>query len=493
MYIVEHLINGQVIHGKEELHDLLNPASNELQGQVYYASSETVSNAIAAAKNAFPEWSSMTLAKRSQILFKFKELIEKNIQNLATIVTQEHGKTLSDSIGSIQRGLAVVEYACGIADHLKGNFTMDAGTGIDCYSVRQPLGVCVGITPFNFPAMIPLWMFPIAIACGNTFVLKPSERDPSCGFKLAQLMLEAGLPPGVLNVVNGGKEVVETLISHPDVNAISFVGSTPVAEHIYQTGMNHHKRVQAFGGAKNHCIVMPDADLDYTVDAVLGAAYGSAGERCMAISVVIAVGDEVADSLVKKLADKIKHLKIGEGMSEVDMGPLINQAHLEKVKGYVDQGIAEGATLVVDGRKQEFQKGNFLGPSLFDHVTPSMRIYQEEIFGPVLSIVRAPDFESALNIINENQFGNGTAIFTNDPNKARTFTKQVQVGMIGINIPIPVPVAQYSFGGWKKSLFGDIHMHGPEGVQFYTKLKTVTSKWPSSKTEGPEFKMPTIR
>lgn len=494
VYTVEHLINGKHVHGvDDQVHELLNPATNKSQGKVYYGNSQTVATAVAAAKEAFPAWSNVTLAKRSQILFKFKYLIEKNINELAQLVTQEHGKTISDSMGSIQRGLAVVEYACGIANHLKGDFSIDASTDIDCYSIRQPLGVCAGITPFNFPAMIPLWMFPISIACGNTFILKPSEKDPSCGLKLAELMLEAGLPPGVLNVVNGGKEVVDGLLNHPDIAAISFVGSSPVAEYVYKTATQNHKRVQAFGGAKNHCIVMPDADLAYTVDSIMGAAYGSAGERCMAISVVIAVGDQVADQLVNSISSKIQDLTIGEGTTDVDMGPLVTKEHLQKVRNYIETGVTEGADLVVDGRKQALQKeGNFLGASLFDHVKPTMKIYQEEIFGPVLSVVRAPDFATAIDYINNHQFGNGTAIFTNDPNVARTFSKQVQVGMIGINIPIPVPIAQFSFGGWKRSLFGDIHMHGSEGVLFNTKLKTITSKWPAAKTDGPEYKMPTM-
>lgn len=492
--MVENFINGKRFHSKnDQLNELYNPATNELQGQVYYASTDTLDAALNSASNAFSSWSQVTLTKRAQILFNFKSLIEKHLDELAKLVTREHGKTLADSVGSIQRGLAVVEYACGIANHLKGELSIDASSGIDVYSMRQPLGVCVGITPFNFPAMIPLWMFPLAIACGNTFILKPSEKDPSCGLRLAELMIEAGLPEGVLNVVHGGKEVVDALITHPEVKAISFVGSSPIAEHVYKTATEHHKRVQAFGGAKNHCIVMPDADIDYTVDSILGAAYGSAGERCMAISVVIAVGDEVADELVTRLASKIQHLKIGDGTTEVDMGPLVTKEHLEKVKSYIASGVEEGATLVVDGRKIKAKEaGNFLGACLFDHVKSSMKIYREEIFGPVLSVVRSPDFATAVQLINEHQFGNGTAIFTNNPNVARTFSKQVQVGMIGVNIPIPVPVAQYSFGGWKRSLLGDLHMHGPEGVLFNTKLKTVTSKWPDTKSNGPEYKMPTI-
>lgn len=492
VYEVGHLIDGKQVHGVGEIpHDLLNPATNQLQGRVFYAQQASIEAAINSANNAFSSWSETTLTKRSQILFRFKTLVEAHLDELAQLVTQEHGKTISDALGSIQRGMAVVEYACGIANHLKGDISIDASNGIDCYSMRQPLGICVGITPFNFPAMIPLWMFPIAIACGNTFILKPSEKDPSCGLRLAELMLEAGLPKGVLNVIQGDKEVVDTLINHPDISAISFVGSSPIAEHIYKTATANNKRVQAFGGAKNHCIVMPDADLGYTVDSIMGAAYGSAGERCMAISVVLAVGSELADKLVADLREKIQSLSVGPGTEQVDMGPLITQEHLAKVKSYIDLGVAEGATLVVDGRETDFVSGNFLGASLFDNVDPAMKIYQDEIFGPVLSIVRVPDFEKAIQLINDHEFGNGTAIFTENPSVARTFTKQVKVGMIGINIPIPVPVAQYSFGGWKRSLFGDIHMHGAEGVQFYTRLKTVTVKWPISKGDGPLYRMPT--
>ncbi|MBA2653524.1 MAG: CoA-acylating methylmalonate-semialdehyde dehydrogenase [Gammaproteobacteria bacterium] len=493
-YKVEHFIKGKRTHDKEDQpHALLNPATNEHQGEVYYASPNSIELALASAKEAFATWSQTTLAKRSQILFKYKTLIEQNQNELAALITQEHGKTLADSIGSIQRGLSVVEYACGIASHLKGDFAIDASTGIDCYSLRQPLGVCVGITPFNFPAMIPLWMFPLSIACGNTFILKPSEKDPSCGLRLAELMHEAGLPDGVLNVLQGGREVVDALLHHPDIKAVSFVGSSPIAEYVYKTATSHHKRVQAFGGAKNHCIVMPDADLQDSVNSIMGAAYGSAGERCMAISVVLAVGDEVADALITRLKEKISHLSIGPGTSDVDIGPLVTQEHLQKVTSYIDLGIEEGAELVVDGRDtHKNQSGNFLGASLFDRVQPSMRIYQEEIFGPVLSVVRVPDFSTAIELTNSHQFGNGTAIFTRDPNVARTFAKEAQVGMIGINIPIPVPVAQFSFGGWKRSLFGDLHMHGQEGIQFYTKLKTITSKWPISKSGIAEYKMPTL-
>lgn len=495
-YIVGQFINGQhITNGNRTSLDLFNPATGDLQGKVECANDNDIEQIIEAAKTAFTQWSQTTLVKRAQILFRFKNLIENNLNDLARIITAEHGKPLNDAIGSIQRGLAVVDYACGIPDHLKGEMSIDAGTGIDCFSLRQPLGVCLGITPFNFPAMIPLWMFPIAIACGNCFILKPSEKDPSCAVKLAELMKEAGLPDGVLNVVQGQKAVVDKLITHPDVKAVSFVGSTPVAESIYKTATQHGKRVQAFGGAKNHCVVLEDADLDLVSDSIMGAAYGSSGQRCMAISVVVTVGDKVGDGLVERLKPKVQALKIGPGTEDVDMGPLVTKEHLTKVKSYIDVGVEEGARLVVDGRKSnisQLPQGNYLGGSLFDYVTPNMRIYKEEIFGPVLIVIRAKDFMHAIQLINEHEFGNGTAVFTSDPNKARLFSKMVQVGMIGINVPIPVPIAQYSFGGWKRSLFGDIHMHGPEGIQFYTRLKTVTSRWPEKNSDSIGYHMPVI-
>jgi malonate-semialdehyde dehydrogenase (acetylating) / methylmalonate-semialdehyde dehydrogenase len=496
VYTVGHFINGKSIVDHHRSQDLYNPATGKLQGRVLFANYPIVEQAIAAAKSAFPAWSQTTLTRRSQILFRFKSLVEQHQNELAKLITQEHGKTLDDSLGSIQRGLAVVEYACGIPNHLKGEFSIDAGTGVDCYALRQPLGICVGITPFNFPAMIPLWMFPLAIACGNTFILKPSEKDPSCGLRLAELMKEAGLPDGVLNVINGDKEAVDGLLTHPDVQAASFVGSTPIAESIYKMATSHGKRVQALGGAKNHSVVMPDANVAQAADAILGAAYGSAGERCMAISVVVAVGDPIGDALVQQLKPKVAKLKIGAGMDAgVEMGPLITQQHLQKVKSYIELGIEEGGVLIVDGRNikiHNYEQGNFLGGCLFDKVTPNMRIYKEEIFGPVLSIIRVPDFASALKLVNEHELGNGAAIFTRDPNTARTFAKQVQIGMVGINIPIPVPVAQYSFGGWKRSFFGDIHLYGPEGIQFYTKLKTITSKWPESIETDLQYQMPVL-
>ncbi len=430
-------------------------------------------------------------------MFKLKELIERDMDHLADLVSAEHGKTVADAKGSITRGLEVVEFACGIPSLLKGEFSEDVGTGVDLVSFRQPLGVCAGITPFNFPAMIPLWMFPLAIACGNTFVLKPSEKDPSCPMHLAELALEAGAPPGVLNVVNGDKEAVDAILAHPDIAAVSFVGSTRIAEYVYRTGTATGKRVQALGGAKNHMVVMPDADPEQVTDALIGAAYGSAGERCMAVSVAVAVGD-AADRLVADLAPRVRALKIGPGhQTDAEMGPLVTAEHLAKVRSYVDLGVEEGAELVVDGRDfklglQGYENGYFLGGCLFDRVTPEMKIYQDEIFGPVLAVVRMPDFDSAIDIVNRHEYGNGTAIFTRDGDAARTFAEQVQIGMVGINVPIPVPMAFHSFGGWKRSLFGDHHVHGPEGVRFYTKQKAVTSRWPTGIRAGAEFKMPTM-
>lgn len=492
-YVVSHYINGTIISNDAKKLNIYNPATAQVIGQVTCADKDIIQKAIAAAKAAFPAWSTTPPLRRARILFKFKSLLEEHTNELAQLVTQEHGKTLNDAKGSVQRGIDVVEFVCGIPNLLKGFYSENVATEMDSYSIRQPLGVCVGITPFNFPVMIPLWMFPMAIACGNTFILKPSEKDPSCSIRLAELAKEAGLPDGVLNVVQGDKNAVDSLITHPDVKAISFVGSTPVAQYVYETGITHGKRVQAFGGAKNHGVVMPDADLEQAADAIVGAAFGSAGERCMAISVVVAVGDHVADELIKKIVPKIKNMKIGPGnVSEVEMGPLVNQAHYERVKSYVDLGIKEGAELLIDGRtyhSEEHAQGYFIGASLFDKVKPTMKIYKEEIFGPVLSIVRVSDLGSALQLINEHEFGNGTAIFTRDGDIARTFANQVQVGMVGINIPIPVPVAFHSFGGWKRSMFGDVHMHGQEGMQFYTKLKTITQKWLKDKS-GSDFSMP---
>jgi malonate-semialdehyde dehydrogenase (acetylating)/methylmalonate-semialdehyde dehydrogenase len=429
-------------------------------------------------------------------MFRFRELVEQHADEMAACIVAEHGKVFSDAMGEVTRGLEVVEFACGIPQLLKGEFSEQVGTGIDMYSIRQPLGVCVGITPFNFPVMVPMWMFPVALACGNSFVLKPSERDPSASLLIARLLREAGLPDGVFNVVQGDKVAVDALLTHPSVAAVSFVGSTPIARYIHETASRHGKRVQALGGAKNHMVVMPDADLDQAVDALIGAAYGSAGERCMAISVAVAVGD-IADRLVARLAERVPKIRVTQGMDRTaEMGPLVTRAHLDKVRGYVDAGVAEGAKLVVDGRGlkvEGHEQGFFLGGCLFDHVKPGMRIYGEEIFGPVLSIVRADSFDAALRLVNEHEYGNGCAIFTRDGDAAREFAHRVQVGMVGVNVPIPVPMAFHSFGGWKSSLFGDHHMHGPEGVRFYTRLKAVTQRWPAGIRAGAEFVMPTMK
>jgi malonate-semialdehyde dehydrogenase (acetylating) / methylmalonate-semialdehyde dehydrogenase len=492
-----HWINGRHVEGTSgRFGDVYNPATGEVAAQVPLASAAELDAAVAAAKAAFPDWAATPPLTRARIMFKYKALIEENADRLAAVITAEHGKVLSDAGGSLTRGLEVVEFACGIPQLLKGEYTEQVGRGIDAWTTRQPMGVCAGITPFNFPAMVPMWMYPMAIACGNTFILKPSEKDPSCALLLAELATEAGLPDGVLNVVNGDKEAVDAILEHPDVPAISFVGSTPIAHHIYSTGAARGKRVQALGGAKNHMVVMPDADMEQAADALMGAAYGSAGERCMAISVAVAVGD-AGDKLMKLLKPKVEALKIGPGTdNEMDMGPLVTGEHLAKVKGYVDIGVAEGADLVVDGRDyslQGYEDGFFIGGCLFDNVTTDMRIYREEIFGPVLSVVRSEKFDDAVQMINDHEFGNGVSIFTRDGDAAREFTNRIQVGMVGVNVPIPVPMAFHSFGGWKSSLFGDIHMHGPEGVRFYTRQKAITSRWPTGLRAGAEFTMPTMK
>ena len=476
--------------------DVFNPATGEVEAKVSLASKNDVDIAVKNANEAFKEWSLTPPITRARILFKYKELIEKNSDELTKLIVAEHGKVYDDAKGSLIRGLEVVEFACGIPHLLKGEFTENVGKGVDSWSMRQPLGVCAGITPFNFPAMVPMWMFPMAIACGNTFILKPSEKDPSCPLMLAQLLKEAGLPDGVLNVINGDKESVDALLEHKDVSAISFVGSTGIAKYIYENSAKNEKRVQALGGAKNHCVVMPDSDLDQAVNGLMGAAYGSAGERCMAQSVAVAVGN-IGDELVKRLSEKVEALNVGPGMDKgSEMGPLVTKEHLEKVKGYVDLGVEEGAKLVVDGRNlklQGYENGFYIGGCLFDHVKEDMRIYKEEIFGPVLSVVRVEDFNTAVDLVNNHEYGNGTSIFTRDGDSARTFASKIKVGMVGVNIPIPVPMAFHSFGGWKRSLFGDQHMHGPEGVRFYTKLKTITSRWPSGIKDNPEFIMPTMK
>jgi malonate-semialdehyde dehydrogenase (acetylating) / methylmalonate-semialdehyde dehydrogenase len=496
---IGHWLNGRAVAGSGGRYgDVFNPAVGERSARVALASAAEVDAAVQAAKAALPGWAGTTPLRRARVMFKLKELVERDIDHLAELVSGEHGKTLADAKGSVTRGLEVVEFACGIPSLLKGEFSDSVGTGVDLVSFRQPLGVCAGITPFNFPAMIPLWMFPLAIACGNTFVLKPSEKDPSCPLRLAELAAEAGVPDGVVNVVNGDKEAVDAILRHPDIAAVSFVGSTRIAEYVYSTGTASGKRVQALGGAKNHMVVMPDADPEQVTDALIGSAYGSAGERCMAVSVAVAVGD-AADRLVSDLAPRVRALKIGPGHEEgVEMGPLVTAEHRDKVRSYIDLGLEEGAELVVDGRDfrlegfQGYENGYYLGGCLFDRVTPNMRIYQEEIFGPVLTVVRMPDFESAIEIVNKHEYGNGTAIFTRDGDAARTFAARANIGMVGVNVPIPVPMAFHSFGGWKRSLFGDHHMHGPEGVRFYTKQKAVTSRWPTGIRAGAEFKMPTM-
>ena len=492
-----HFIGGQAVVGSSgRSGPVFNPATGALRGTVAFASAEETRGAIAAAERALPAWAATTPLQRARVMFRFKALLEANADELVRLITTEHGKVLSDARGELTRGIEVVEFACGIPQLLKGEFSESVGTGVDSWSLRQPVGVCAGITPFNFPAMVPMWMFPVAIACGNTFVLKPSEKDPGCPLRLAELLQEAGLPDGVFNVVNGDREAVDTLLTDPRVAAVSFVGSTPVAEHIYRTSSAHGKRVQALGGAKNHMVVMPDADTANAASALLGAAYGSAGERCMAISVAVAVG-EAGDRLVDALENLITNLKVGDGTSgDVEMGPLITREHLDKVRGYVELGLQEGAKLVVDGRELRVpgrEDGFFLGPCLFDQVTQQMRIYREEIFGPVLCVLRAKDLATALRIVNEHEFGNGAAIFTASGESARLFTLGVQAGMVGVNVPIPVPMAFHSFGGWKRSLFGPLHVHGPDGVRFYTRLKTVTSRWPTTQPEAAQFVMPTMK
>jgi malonate-semialdehyde dehydrogenase (acetylating) / methylmalonate-semialdehyde dehydrogenase len=493
---IHHWINGRTsTGGSGRFGEVYNPATGELQAKVTLATPAEVDTAVAAAAAAFPEWSSQPPLRRARVIFRFREIFERRLDEVAALLTSEHGKVFSDARGEATRGLEVVEFATGIPQLLKGEFTEQVGAGIDSWSVRQPLGVVAGITPFNFPAMVPMWMFPIALACGNTFVLKPSERDPSASLLLAEMLREAGLPDGVFNVVHGDKVAVDALLANPTVQAVSFVGSTPIAEYVYREGTKHGKRVQALGGAKNHMIVMPDADLDQAADALVGAAYGSAGERCMAISVAVTVGNATAEALIGKLEQRIGSLQMGDGMKEgSELGPLVTKTHLEKVTGYVQLGKEEGAQLIVDGRENALARGQgfFLGACLFDHVKPEMRIYREEIFGPVLGVVRVNNFETALKMINDHEYGNGTSIFTRDGDTARDFVHRVQVGMVGVNVPIPVPMAFHSFGGWKRSLFGDHSVYGPEGVRFYTRLKTVTSRWPTGIRTGVDTSMPTL-
>ena len=498
MSTIAHLINGDIVLSGQRTAPVFNPSIGEPVRQVELADRGTIQAAIDSAKAAFPAWRNTPPAKRAQVMFRFKQLLEANKDKIAALISEEHGKTLEDAVGELQRGIENVEYASYAPELLKGEHSRNVGPGIDSWAEHQALGVTAGITPFNFPAMVPLWMWPMAVACGNTFVLKPSERDPSSALFIAQLALEAGLPPGVLNVVNGDKEAVDTLLHSPAVKAISFVGSTPIAEYIYSEGTKYGKRVQALGGAKNHAVVMPDADVANAVSAMMGAAYGSCGERCMAVPLIVAVGDEVADKMIAGLKAEIAKMKVGPGTDNGnDMGPLVTKPHFEKVTGYVDQGVKEGATLLVDGRGLKVkghEDGYFLGPCLFDDVRPGMKIYQEEIFGPVLGIVRAHSLDEAMQLINDHEYGNGTCIFTRDGEAARHFTDHIQVGMVGVNVPLPVPVAYHSFGGWKRSLFGDLHAYGPDAVRFYTKRKTITQRWPSAGVrEGAVFSFPSSR
>ncbi|MCB1849323.1 MAG: CoA-acylating methylmalonate-semialdehyde dehydrogenase [Gammaproteobacteria bacterium] len=493
-----HYIGGRRVEGTSgRFGDVFDPSTGAVSARVPLASAREAAAAVEAAAAAFPAWRDTPPLQRARILFRFKELLDRNLDQLALLVSTEHGKVLSDARGSVVRGLEVVEFACAAPHLLKGSFSENVGREVDSHSMRQPLGVCVGITPFNFPAMVPMWMFPLAIACGNSFVLKISEKVPSTALRLAELLTEAGLPDGVMNVLNGDRESVDALLIHPGVAGVSFVGSTPVAEHVHRIASERGKRVQALGGAKNHMVIMPDADLEQAVDALIGSAYGSAGERCMAISVALAVGDDVADALIQRLKPRVERLRVGPASeADAEMGPLVTREHLERVVSYIDLGVAEGAELVVDGRGlrvESHPNGFFLGGTLFDRVASDMRIYREEIFGPVLAVVRTADFESALKLVNEHEYGNGTAIFTRDGDTARSFASRVQAGMVGINVPIPVPMAYHSFGGWKRSMFGDTHVHGMEGVHFYTRLKTITSRWPTGIRAGADFHMPIMK
>ncbi len=495
---IGHFIGGKNVKGVSgRFGDVFDPNTGEVQAKVALAKHSEVEHAIAVAEMAQVGWAATNPQRRARVFFKFLELIHKDYDNLAKLLSSEHGKTIPDARGDIQRGVEVVEFACGIPHLMKGEFSTGAGPGIDLYSMRQPLGVVAGITPFNFPAMIPLWKAAPALACGNAFILKPSERAPSVPMRIAELFLEAGLPEGVLNVVNGDKEAVDTILNDPRIMAIGFVGSSSIAEYVYATGCANGKRVQCFGGAKNHMIVMPDADMDQAVDALIGAGYGSAGERCMAISVAVPVGEKTADALMKKLVPRVESLKIGPSTDpQADYGPLVTRAHLNRVREYIDIGVQEGAKLVVDGRDfklQGYENGNFVGGCLFDDVTPDMRIYKEEIFGPVLSVVRAKDYEDAVRLPSDHEYGNGVAIFTRDGDTARDFTARANVGMVGVNFAIPVPLSYYTFGGWKRSGFGDLNQHGPDSIRFYTKTKTVTARWPSGTKEGAEFVIPTMR
>ena len=495
MSLVPHLIHGERTAGTGRTADVFNPSTGEAGKQVALADRATLQLAIDSAKAAFPAWRNTPAAKRAQVMFRFKQLLEQHEATIAQLISEEHGKTLEDAAGELKRGIENVEFACSAPEILKGEYSRNVGPNIDAWSDFQPIGVVAGITPFNFPAMVPLWMYPLAIVCGNCFILKPSERDPSSTLYIAELLLEAGLPKGVLNVVHGDKEAVDGLIEAPEVKALSFVGSTPIAEYIYSEGTKRGKRVQALGGAKNHAVLMPDADLDNAVSALMGAAYGSCGERCMAISVAVCVGDQIADALVSKLVPQIQALKIGAGTQcGLDMGPLVTAAARDKVVGYIHDGVTAGAKLVVDGRGYSVaghENGYFVGGTLFDRVSPEMRIYKEEIFGPVLCIVRVNSLEDAMQLINDHEYGNGTCIFTRDGESARLFCDEIEVGMVGVNVPLPVPVAYHSFGGWKRSLFGDLHAYGPDGVRFYTRKKAITQRWPQRAShEAAQFAFP---
>ncbi len=497
MQTLQNIIGGKLVASTSpRTAPIFNPATGEQSAVLPLSTLAELDAAVAAAKLALPEWANMPPLRRARYMFKFKQLLDENIDRIAEAISAEHGKVHGDAVGEVQRGIEVVEFCCGIPQLLKGEFSRHVGPSIDTHSDRQPLGVCAGITPFNFPAMVPMWMYPVAIACGNTFILKPSEKDPSASMVIYELFREAGFPDGVLNIVHGDKEVVDGILAHPDIKAVSFVGSTPIAEYVYRTGSQHGKRVQALGGAKNHMVIMPDADMDKAVDALMGAGYGSAGERCMAVSVAVPVGEETANRLVETIAPRVQALKIGPATDpDAEMGPLVTRQHMDKVLGYIEAGIKEGAELTVDGRgfkAQGYENGYFVGGTLFDRVTPDMTIYKEEIFGPVLSVVRSDSYEDAVKLINDHEYGNGTAIFTRDGDAARTFADQIEVGMVGVNVPIPVPVAYHSFGGWKRSIFGDHAIYGPEGVHFYTRLKTITSRWPEGIKSGAVFHFPTM-
>jgi malonate-semialdehyde dehydrogenase (acetylating) / methylmalonate-semialdehyde dehydrogenase len=494
---ISHWIDGKPVAGSGRAAPVYNPSLGRVIRELSLGTKAEVDRAVSSAVRAFPDWSRQTALRRARVLFGFKELLDRDAKRIARVISEEHGKTIDDALGEVTRGIEVVEFACGAPHLLKGEFSDNVGRGVDSYSLRQPLGVVAGVTPFNFPAMVPLWMFPIALVCGNSFVLKPSERDPSASLLLAELLAEAGLPDGVLNVIHGDKEAVDALLDHPQVAALSFVGSTPVARYLQGRGVANGKRVQALGGAKNHMVVMPDADLGAATEALIGAAYGSAGERCMAISVAVAVGDQVADALVGKLRHRLAHLRIGASdLAGVEMGPLVTPAHLARVREYIDIGVREGAKLVLDGRTHSassLAEGFFLGPSLFDAVRSDMRIYREEIFGPVLSVVRVADYRAAVELINGHEYANGTAVFTQNGAIARAFVADVEVGMVGVNVPIPVPMAFHSFGGWRNSMFGDHHAYGTEGFRFYTRLKTVTQRWPEADAVRADFVMPTMK